>query len=202
MSRPRSRTVLLFGWRLMLVAGITLSLFWSSRPPAPVAAPAPPAPVETATAPVPMSFDDLAGLSRDSSFIAALRQIEEREGFRSHVYTDTISGAETIGYGFNVSAGIGEGLGRVIAAWQLADAHRRFEADWPPFSGFSGRIQWALAQVAFQLGVRGAERFHDELDAIQSRNVQAAVAAVRNSVWYNETPVRAEDLIRVLREDL
>lgn len=161
-----------------------------------------PDPPPPATAPAPMTFGDLAALERDTVFASALRQVERREGFRSHPYLDSIGGAQTIGYGWNLSVGVSEDLARLVAAWQLADAHRRFNADWPPFADLSPRIQWALAQVAFQLGVRGAEHFPNELAAIERRDVRGAVVEIRNSLWYQQTPVRAEDLIRVLREDL
>ena len=164
---------------------------------APIVAPVP-IPV-TARAPAPASvFPLLDSLRADSGFVALVDRTLRAEGFRSHVYDDG-RGNQTIGYGLNLDAGISEGLGRVIAEYKLAEAYQGFRSTWSPFNGEPPPVQFGLTGMAYQLGVTGAERFTDMLDAVQDGDVSRAVREIRNSDWYDETQSRAEDLIRILR---
>jgi lysozyme len=55
-----------------------------------------------------------------SSVSVALPRLQTEEGFRATVYTDT-TGHTTIGYGFNVDAGISKNAALALLAAQLAE---------------------------------------------------------------------------------
>lgn len=52
-------------------------------------------------------------------------------------------------------------------------------------------VQRGMANVCFQLGLRGLLGFHDGLAALQAKDYLAARAAFLNSLWAKQTPARA-----------
>ena len=116
------------------------------------------------------------------------------EDYREHVYKDT-EGHATIGYGFNLDAGMPEPLARIVLRWQ-ADANiAEFRRLWPPFDAQPFDVKVALADMAFQLGPAGAAGFGDMLDAVERGDWEAAAKAARDSAWDRETPARVERVV-------
>ena len=53
----------------------------------------------------------------------------------------------------------------------------------------------ALINMSFQLGVEGLEKFKNSLALIEQQKWKEAGAALRKSLWYEQTKVRAERTI-------
>ena len=168
------------------------------------------APEASVTAPE-ASVTVVAAANADSAFEALVSRIKTDEGFANRPYPDGPPGAWSIGYGFNSS---GPFTPEQKARW-LTDGITKAEADtvvrttlrklpgaignrWPPFRNEPLGVQMGLVEAAYQLGVSGLLGFHETLTAIAAGNVTAALAGIRNSLWHQKTPKRAERLVKVV----
>ena len=129
---------------------------------------------------------------------AVVKNLTTEEGYREHVYQDT-EGHATIGYGFNLDAGMPKELAAMVARYQAESNLREFAAQWPPYHRQPFAVRVALADMAFQLGPDGLLEFHDMLAAIERGDWRAARTAARDSDWHRETPERAEAVIAGIR---
>jgi len=74
--------------------------------------------------------------------------------------------------------------------------------------GLLARLPWyvdldtarrhVLTSMAFQMGVDGLLRFEDTLRAVREKRWSDAADGMRASLWYRQTPARAERLARVM----
>jgi lysozyme len=68
----------------------------------------------------------------------------------------------------------------------------------PWLNDLSDARQRALANMAYQLGVPGLLKFQPTLTLIRAGRWQEAAARLRKSLWYSQTPNRAERVISLL----
>ena len=117
--------------------------------------------------------------------------LKEEEGFRAKAYSDT-RGFLTIGYGTNIS----EGITREEASYLLNSRLLRFGHEladrWAPFDDMPTRVQSALMDMSYQLGVDGVLGFHKMLGHLEHHEWAEAKAEALDSVWDKETPRRTE----------
>ena len=128
-----------------------------------------------------------------------LDRIEEQEGFRSHPYRDT-RGFLTIGFGTNLDAGITREAAAWLARHHLIKEMTELAERWPPFREQTPKVQSALLDFGYQLGVSGELGFHATLRAVENHQWEAAAQGVENSKWASETPSRAAWVAQVFRE--
>lgn len=102
----------------------------------------------------------------------ALRDLEVAEGFRGHAYRDIV-GKLTIGYGFNVDAGISEFAAGELLRAQVVEIRQALTAFWW-FKDLDAVRASVLLNVAFNCGVNGLLHFPKMLAAIGAKNWQAA----------------------------
>jgi lysozyme len=116
--------------------------------------------------------------------------LKRDEGRRLTAYADT-RGVWTCGYGH---AGVAPG-----SVWTLAQADAQLAADIaattsdldaaiPWWRGLDPVRQDALANMAFNLGVRGLMGFHHMLSALEAHDFRAASAAMLLSDWAEDPP--------------
>lgn len=128
--------------------------------------------------------------------------LKSEEGWRPHVYQDHLE-YDTIGYGFLVHEGMGEGLPkeigeqwlRLIASrywWQLTAKH-------PWLLDQPEEVQIALGSMAYQLGVAGVCTFRDMLGALKEGNRSLAADYALDSLWARQTPARANRVAAMIR---
>ncbi len=67
---------------------------------------------------------------------------------------------------------------------------------WPDFADLPEEAQQVLANMAFQLGYPRLRTFHHLVAAVMAQHWAAAGVAMRTSLWYRQTPGRAERLAR------
>lgn len=118
----------------------------------------------------------------------AVAQLKPDEGFRAKVYRD-IAGKQTIGYGFNIDAGISE----VAAAALLAAQAGEVEDDLallPWYATLDPVRQAVCIQLGFNLGLAGLLAFQRMIDALRSGNWQGAHDELLNSRAAEQLPAR------------
>lgn len=125
----------------------------------------------------------------------AVPTIAEAEGFSGVCYTDT-TGHETIGYGTKTP--ITEGEARYILSERAGESESEFAALWPPYTRTTIEARTALLNGVYALGPHGMLEFHDALAAIERNDFDAAAAAFRDSLWFQEEPNRVKQVIGIL----
>lgn len=134
----------------------------------------------------------------------AIRALRLDEGFRGRPYVCT-GGAQTIGYGRNLDANPlteqeGEYLLRRDVIACVKDLHTLIPLDIWEIMGAWRRA--ALINMRYQLGPSGLRSFRKLLMAINEQDWQWAGAEAANSRWADQTPNRAERVVRALVEDV
>lgn len=125
------------------------------------------------------------------------KQLRRDEGEILHAYTDHL-GYWTIGVGRLIDKRRGGGITKEESAYLLNnDITKRYEA-------LQSRIPWinnlseprigVLVNMSFQLGVEGLMGFYSTITCIRNGKYEEAADNMRNSLWYKQTPVRAERL--------
>ena len=126
----------------------------------------------------------------------AVDRLTTDEGFRAAAYRDT-AGRLTVGYGFNVDAGISQ-----YAALELltAQAVERAQAlsGYPWAHGLDDVRMSVIIEVAFNDGLDGLLHFVNMLSAIGAKDWQRAHDELLNSDAARQLPPRYEILANLL----
>ena len=120
------------------------------------------------------------------------------EGWRSHPYRDTV-GKLTIGFGHNLDAkGITPRAGDVILSDDIEDAIRDLDAI-PWWRQLSSARQSVLADMSFNMGIRGLLTFRNTLEAMRTGDYEAAADGMLASKWARQVGRRADRLAAIMR---
>lgn len=130
-----------------------------------------------------------------------IEQLKRHEGFRALVYTDT-TGHKTIGYGFNIEAGITKNSAEALLQSQMAELWMVLNEE---FNHFWWRLsrerQGVLLNMAFNLGINGLKKFKKMLSAISDGDDEAVVAEMLDSKWAHQVKGRAWELADQWRDN-
>lgn len=130
-----------------------------------------------------------------------VEQLKKHEGFRAYAYTDT-TGHKTIGYGFNIDAGISERSAEALLQSQLAElwlqCNQEFHAWW---WRLSRARQGVILNMAFNLGINGLKKFKKMLNAIAEGDDEAVVNEMLDSKWAHQVKGRAWELADQWRDN-
>jgi len=96
----------------------------------------------------------------------------EEEGFRAKAYVDT-NGHQTIGYGFNIDAGISRLAAERLARAQAEELDASLTA-FPWYAALDYVRQSAVLDMAFNLGMGGLLRFPNMIAALTRKDWAAA----------------------------
>ena len=119
------------------------------------------------------------------------------EGFRSAKYTDS-RGYLTIGYGFNVDAGISEYAASALLSAQVSEAEADAGAAFPWYSGADGVRQSVIVELAFNMGLTRLQGFHNMLAACARGDWAEAGRQLQASAWFGQVGQRGPLLVRLL----
>jgi lysozyme len=126
----------------------------------------------------------------------AVARLQTDEGFRPMVYTDT-TGHQTIGYGFNISAGISQYAALALLDAQAAELSVDLgELDW--YHGLDDVRSSVCIELAFNLGLNGLLGFHQMIAALRSGDWRSAHDQLLNSEAARQLPVRYGQLADLL----
>lgn len=135
-----------------------------------------------------------------------IESVKEHEGLRLKPYRCT-AGKLTIGYGRNLEDNgikLHEAeqmleLDLAIVSNELNEALKK-----QPFQfGLYAKPQYVqnvLIEMAFQLGVDGLLKFKKTLKLVKDGDYKGASVEMLNSQWFKQTPQRAKNLSKIMRE--
>lgn len=131
-----------------------------------------------------------------------LHLLETEEGFRPVPYTDS-TGHSTIGIGYNLASRPRPSWWDGKAPWSYIQAMQQLQSDvlaickemdirWPKWRTMADARQAICISGIYQLGISGAAKFHDTIQAIEAGDFQAAADHMAASLWAHQTPHRAD----------
>ena len=127
-----------------------------------------------------------------------LSAIKEHEGFRAHPYTCP-AGFLSVGYGYNLDAGMSEAEAEALLKLKLDDAIAHWQKyRW--FPALSDNRQRALVEMCYQLGPAGCRKFPAMLGALSVSDFGSAADEMLDSLWASQTPTRADYCARLMHE--
>jgi lysozyme len=128
--------------------------------------------------------------------------LKRHEGVRKSLYKDS-RGYWTIGMGFLVDPKLKAGLSDeeidAIARIRIQKVIDRLDADLPWWRKMSTNRQAVLADMAYNLGVGGLEKFKDTLKHMQEGNYNQAALDMSHSLWAEQVKGRATELAEIMR---
>lgn len=144
--------------------------------------------------------------------MSLLENIKAHEGFRDHIYKDSV-GKATIGYGFLVAAlspdelklngGKVEPMSKEVAEkilnLKISKLKKRLFQCLPWLQNKPQGVQDTLTEMAYQLGLAGLMGFRHTLSCIEAGDCAQAAKNLKASLLYRQTPKRVEDYIRGLK---
>lgn len=145
--------------------------------------------------------------------MSLLENIKAHEGFRDHIYKDSV-GKPTVGYGFLVAAlssdelklngGKVEPMSKEVAEkilnLKVARLRKRVPECLPWLANKPQSVQDTILEMAYQLDIAKLLGFKYTLQCIEAGNYAQAAKNLRESLLYKQTPRRVEDYIRGLRD--
>lgn len=130
-------------------------------------------------------------------FNRLITHLKQKEGFRSKPYKDT-TGHMTIGYGFNLDAGISPKLAEIIMEYQIQEFEvHLFRFEW--FNRLDEERQQVILAMAYQLGVMNVIKFKKMIRSIESGDFEEASNQMLDSLWAKQTPARAIKMAEMMK---
>lgn len=126
----------------------------------------------------------------------AASRLEIEEGFRAQAYRDS-RGKLTIGYGFNVDAGITQRAARALLLAQVTERAEVLSTYWWA-QGLDDVRMSVLIDVSFNVGIGGLLHFPKMLAAVGTHNWQTAHDELLDSDAARMLTVRYQKLARIL----
>lgn len=130
-----------------------------------------------------------------------IEQLKRHEGYRALVYTDT-TGHKTMGYGFNIEAGISKNSAEALLQSQVAElwiaCNNEFNAWW---WRLSRERQAVILNMVFNLGMKGFKKFKNMINAIAEGDDEAVVKEMLDSKWAHQVKGRAWELADQWRDN-
>ena len=125
------------------------------------------------------------------------KMIKRHEGFRGHMYEDS-KGHKTIGYGFNLDAGINKDEALLLLRFRLELLNDELAYLLPFYESLSRRRKDVLLDMAYNLGLRGLLKFKKMLAAMQDGNFSRAKYELLDSSAARELHRRYGELAEML----
>ncbi len=123
--------------------------------------------------------------------------IARHEGFRNTLYTCP-AGKKTIGYGFNLDAGMTEEEAMVLLRLKINHIRERLSYAIISFNSLSARRQDVLVSMAYNLGMKGLLAFRKMLAAINEGNFSRAKMELLDSNAARELHNRYAELAEMM----
>jgi lysozyme len=120
-----------------------------------------------------------------------LEQLRRDEGVRLKPYKDTV-GKTTIGVGRNLDdVGISPVEADLMLQNDVQFGTVALEATFPWINTLDDARKGVLVNMAFNMGIRGLQQFHDFLGKMQAGEYHAAAGAMLDSKWAQQVGPRA-----------
>lgn len=128
-------------------------------------------------------------------------ELERDEGVKSKPYSDSVTGATTIGIGRNLDAvGLSDDEIRMLYHNDLARAIQGLDKHLPWWNELSDPRRRALVNMAFNMGIGGLLSFKKMLRALKRGAYEKAAAEVLDSKYAKQVGKRAWRVATLIRE--
>ena len=136
------------------------------------------------------------------NYLSLKLRIKKNEGFSSRSYKDQL-GNYTIGYGHlirkkeivlfkkKIKVSFFQNLFENDFKTALDDYNKHFRK-----YSFSQNIKELIVEMIFQMGIQNVLSFKKTLRHIRKNNKFLAALEMMDSIWYKQTPLRVENLIK------
>ena len=136
------------------------------------------------------------------NYLSLKLRIKKNEGFSSRPYKDQL-GNYTIGYGHlirkkeivlykkKIKISFFQNLFENDFKIALDDYNKHFRK-----YSFSQNIKELIVEMIFQMGIQNVLSFKKTLRHFRKNNKFLAALEMMDSIWYKQTPLRAENLIK------
>ena len=136
------------------------------------------------------------------NYLSLKLRIKKNEGFSSRFYKDQL-GNYTIGYGHlirkkeivlykkKIKVPFFQNLFETDFKTALDDYNKHFRK-----YSFSQNIKELIVEMIFQMGIQNVLSFKKTLRHIKKNNKFLAALEMMDSIWYKQTPLRVENLIK------
>ena len=145
-------------------------------------------------------FENLHKIARHPQMIA---EIKACEGFEAKPYRDHL-GYLTIGHGTLIEKGISKKTAEIMMIVQHSEMLKEFEIlsglELTDEDSIPAPVAMSLANMVYQMGAEGVCKFKKMLSAIERQDWEAAAREGLDSKWAGQTPGRAEEMMRRVRE--
>jgi lysozyme len=126
----------------------------------------------------------------------AVSRLRVAEGFRAHVYRDTV-GKQTIGYGFNVDSGISEYAAEALLVAQTEERETELKEYWWAVGLDDVRMS-VIVEIAFNSGISSLLHFPKMLAAVGAKDWETAKAELLDSDAARQLPGRYAKLAEIM----
>lgn len=109
------------------------------------------------------------------------------------------AGKLTIGYGTNIER-ITETEAELLLQHRLAAAIREVNARWPFVATLDEPRQWALYDMAYNMGTPTLAQFSRMWAALDAGDYETAADEAQDSKWFRQTGARARTVVQWIRE--
>jgi len=131
------------------------------------------------------------------------QQIIEHEGFSRNTYLCT-AGKTSIGYGRNLTdKGITKEESKFLLRNDIFECYIDLDTIIFPgqFKNWPNKLQHALIDMRFQLGLAGFRSFKRMIAALRTDDRKLAAIEATDSKWYEQVPGRAKTIVKMIRGD-
>lgn len=129
---------------------------------------------------------------------ALVAWVAREEGFRAVPYVCPL-GYLTVGYGFNLEAGMTREEAALLLRHRLAVLARDLADRIPGWERLDEVRRGVLVAMAYQLGVNGLLKFRRALACVEVGRYEEAAEQLLRSKWAQQTPARARRTAEAMR---
>lgn len=125
--------------------------------------------------------------------------VARHEGYRMHMYKCS-AGKLTIGYGYNLEAGMPEDEARLLLRYRLDKLAAQLAQQLPWYAVLKAERKEVLIDMAYQMGIAGLLGFRKALAAMGQGDWSTAAKEMLDSKWARaDSPGRAKELAEIMR---
>ena len=125
--------------------------------------------------------------------------VASHEGYMPNIYRCS-AGKLTIGYGYNLEAGMPEDEAHLLMRHRLNKIDGELDGRLPWYDSLPEAVKIVLQDMAYQLGVAGVMRFKKFLAALEVERFDMAAKEMLDSKWAKvDSPSRARELAGIVR---
>ena len=132
--------------------------------------------------------------------MSLIESIKKHEGYVGVVYKDSL-GIDTLGYGFAIKdLELDADVCDIILERKLKALHDMIKIKFKWYGYMPQEIKDVVIEMCYQLGVGGFSKFKKTIAYLQNQQFHDASEEMLDSLWAKQTPNRAKELSKRVKE--